>query len=149
MSALLAIPSRRLRLGLVVALAAIIGVTLVAGAVVELRSVEPFGGLDLRRLDDSDPNLATAGSTRLLSLSLNGRRDAWRVAWREGRQSPFLGGGQGTFTRAWTEHRRLTELNILQPHSIVLELFSELGIVGLALFVLGISSVAIAVAQRP
>ena len=148
-SALLAIPSRRLRLGLVVALAAIIGVTLVAGAVVELRSVEPFGGLDLRRLDDSDPNLATAGSTRLLSLSLNGRRDAWRVAWREGRQSPFLGGGQGTFTRAWTEHRRLTELNILQPHSIVLELFSELGIVGLALFVLGISSVAIAVARGP
>ena len=142
--ALLTIPSRRLRLQLVGGIAVIIVAATSIGLAVELRSPDPFGGR-LAALEDTDPNLAAAGSTRLLSLSLNGRRDAWRVAWHEGRQAPLVGQGQGTFTRAWTKERRLLELYVVQPHSVVLEVFSELGAIGLALFVLGIGAVVVGV----
>ena len=76
------------------------------GLAVELRSAEPFGGR-LAALEDTDPNLAAAGSTRLaepLSQRATGRM-ARRVA--RGRQDPLVGQGQGTFTRAWTKERRL------------------------------------------
>jgi len=82
---------------------------------------------------DVPPN-PPAGSTRLVSLSLNGRADAWRVAAAAFAEHPFGGGGAGTFSVRWTEERRLSGLYILQPHSIELELLSELGLVGLALF---------------
>ena len=141
--ALLVVSSRRIRLRIVVSIAVIGIIGLGVGSVVELRSAEPFGGR-LSRLDDSDPNRAAGGSTRLASLALNGRRDAWRVAWDEGISAPLVGQGQGTFTRAWVRDRRLEELYILQPHSIVLELFSELGLVGLALFLLAVAGAGVA-----
>ena len=140
---LLVVSSRRIRLRIVVSIAVIGIIGLGVGSVVELRSAEPFGGR-LSRLDDSDPNRAAGGSTRLASLALNGRRDAWRVAWDEGISAPLVGQGQGTFTRAWVRDRRLEELYILQPHSIVLELFSELGLVGLALFLLAVAGAGVA-----
>ena len=42
-------------------------------------------------------------------------------------EDPLHGVGQGTFPIAWTKDRQLTELYILQPHSLPLELFAELG----------------------
>jgi hypothetical protein len=78
---------------------------------------------------------------------LNGRRDAWRVAWSQGLENPVVGAGQGTFTRAWTEERRLAGLYILQPHSIALELFSELGVVGCALFAAAVGLVSVGAAR--
>lgn len=47
---------------------------------------------------------------------------------------PLLGEGPASFPLRWTENRRLGSLYIIQPHSIELELLSELGIVGLGLF---------------
>ncbi len=142
--ALLTIPSRRLRLQLVGGIAVIVVAVSAIGLAAELRSPDPFGGR-LAALEDTDPNLAAAGSTRLLSLSLNGRRDAWRVAWHEGRQAPLVGQGQGTFTRAWTKERRLLDLYIVQPHSVVFEVFSELGAIGLVLFALAVAAVVFGV----
>jgi hypothetical protein len=91
---------------------------------------------------DHDPNVAGAGETRLLSISPNGRDDAWRVAWALASDHPVVGAGQGTYTRAWIADRRLTDLFLLQPHSIELELLAELGLVGLCLFVLAIAATA-------
>jgi hypothetical protein len=103
-------------------------------AVAELRSSDVF----TEAFSDADPNLTDPGNTRLVSLSLNGRRDAWRVAAAAGRDSAITGAGQGTFPLAWTEDRRLEQLYLLQPHSVALELFAELGIVGVALFLVAV-----------
>jgi O-antigen ligase/polysaccharide polymerase Wzy-like membrane protein len=83
---------------------------------------------------DINPNDAPAGQTRIASLSSNGRHDAWRVAEDMFSEQPLLGAGQGQFARSWTRERHVQGLYILQPHSIELELGSELGIVGLGLF---------------
>jgi hypothetical protein len=97
---------------------------------------------------DTDPSLqAGPGSTRILSLSFNGRRDAWRVAWSMNRSDVVAGQGQGTFPVAWTRERRLLQLYILQPHSVLLELLGELGAVGLGLFVVALALIGVAVAR--
>lgn len=82
---------------------------------------------------DNAPN-SNAGETRFASLSLNGRRDAWRVAREVVAQHPVIGTGQGRFAAEWAARRHL-QLDILQPHSLELELLSELGVVGFACFV--------------
>lgn len=124
-----------------VLIVAIAGVA-VPVAVTKLQSSNVFSSA----FTDADPNRAEAGNTRLVSLSLNGRRDAWRVAVATGREAPIVGAGQGTFPIAWTENRRLDQLYLLQPHSIVLELFSELGVVGVVLFGVAALSIVIGIA---
>jgi hypothetical protein len=81
---------------------------------------------------DTAPQSA-AGTTRFASVTLNGRRDLWRVGLHMWAAHPVAGNGEGSFAREWTVSRR-TQLYVLQPHSIEIELGSELGAVGLALF---------------
>jgi hypothetical protein len=85
-------------------------------------------------LADTDPSLAAPGATRLVTLSLDGRRDAWRVAMAAAGSEPITGTGSGTFARHWTVERKLDRLYILQPHSLELELLAELGVVAVVLF---------------
>lgn len=77
------------------------------------------------------PAYLPAGNTRLTSLSFTGRRATWRVALRLYERHPVLGGGKGTFSRAWDRERPNHNLSVLQPHSLELEALSELGPVGL------------------
>jgi hypothetical protein len=134
--ALPALGSRRVRLSLLAATAVAALAGAVATTIVELRPGSAAHHLaDTLRHLDTDPSLeAGPGSTRILSLSLNGRRDAWRVAWSMVRSDPVAGKGQGTYAIEWTQKRHLDQLYILQPHSLELELLSELGAIGLALF---------------
>jgi hypothetical protein len=122
----------------------------VAGAAaVEHAKVAGFADrLGRTALTDADPD-APPGATRLVTLSLNGRRDAWRVALDGARGSPVVGNGAGTFARQWTADRHLDALYIVQPHSIELELLDELGAVGLGLFALFIGAVALALRRGP
>ena len=115
---------------------------LTAAGVVTICVLGVVGGLTLgprlgsawSQLASDAPPRAAPGSTRLVSLSFNGRRDAWRVALGMIEAQPLLGEGPASFPLRWTEHRRLGSLYIIQPHSLELELLSELGIVGLASF---------------
>ena len=115
---------------------------LTAAGVVTICLLGVVGGLTLgprlnsawSQLASDAPPQAAPGSTRLVSLSFNGRRDAWRVALGMIEAQPLLGEGPASFPLRWTEHRRLGSLYIIQPHSLELELLSELGIVGLASF---------------
>ena len=132
-TSLSAYSSQRLRRGLVLGIATIVLVGSTVAVVSELRESRPFGDA-LSSFDDSNPGWAPPGETRLASVSLNGRRDSWRVTLIMAADDPILGAGQGEFARAWTEERRLDELFLLQPHSLALELLSELGAVGLGLF---------------
>ncbi len=146
-----AIGSGRVRRSLLAGVAAAALVAVVAGGIVEARPgstvhhvISTLGNVD------ADPAVnAAPGETRLLSLSFNGRRDAWRVAWSMGRGDLAAGRGQGTFPIFWVRDRHLAQLYILQPHSIFLELLAELGAVGLGLFALAIGTVAVGIARRP
>ena len=71
---------------------------------------------------------------RLFSVSGNGRSEQLRVAWNAGRDRPLLGNGSGTFEYIWYENRP-DLLVVRDAHSLYIETFAELGIVGLALVV--------------
>ena len=68
------------------------------------------------------------------------RYDMWRVAWQEFADSPWRGGGAAAFEPAYYRKRaRLQEAR--QPHSLELQLLSELGLPGgvmFAAFVVGV-----------
>jgi O-antigen ligase len=84
-------------------------------------NAEPaVGGVDLNK--------------RLFSVSGNGRSEQLRVAWNAGRDRPVLGNGSGTFEYIWYENRP-DLLVVRDAHSLYMETFAELGIVGLALLV--------------
>ena len=79
-------------------------------------NAEPVGGVDLNE--------------RLFSVSGNGRSEQLRVAWDAGRERPFVGNGAGTFEYLWYE-RRPNLLVVRDAHSLYMETFAELGVVGL------------------
>lgn len=120
-------PSRRV-------LAAAGAATICVLGVVGGLTLGPRLGSAWSQLTSDAPPQSAPGSTRLVSLSLNGRRDAWRVAIGMIEAQPLLGEGPASFPLRWTENRRLGSLYIIQPHSLELELLSELGIIGLASF---------------
>jgi hypothetical protein len=72
----------------------------------------------------------------------NIRWSYWRVALSDeyGRH-PLLGSGAGTFGRYWAEHKT-TRLGALDAHSLYVESLAELGLVGLALVLVFVGSVA-------
>jgi hypothetical protein len=81
------------------------------------------------------PTAGARGRT-LLSASSAGRAEYWQVAWRDFRRHPILGSGAGTFTLAWDRDRH-TVYDVLDAHSLYIEVLGELGVIGL-LLVLGI-----------
>ena len=68
------------------------------------------------------------GQSRLLAGGGN-RYDYWRVAMEEFRSAPVLGLGAGNYTTDYFRLRRTSE-DIQQPHSLELQLLSELGVLG-------------------
>jgi hypothetical protein len=103
------------------------GVVLVLGAATQVgKAIEAF---------DSRP-AATGGdlNKRLLSVSSDWRSDYWRVAWREVRAEPLLGGGAGSWERWWLRERP-SDITVRNAHNLYLETLAELGPVGLVLLV--------------
>jgi tetratricopeptide (TPR) repeat protein len=135
--------------------AAGLGAAVLAAVVVGASRGEVLPGSELTisgLSSDAAPDVAPAGETRIVSLSRNGRAEAWRVARLMTSEHPLMGAGQGQFARRWTVERRLPRLYVLQPHSLELELSSELGLVGLGLFAVFAAAAAAALmrtSRRP
>jgi tetratricopeptide (TPR) repeat protein len=92
----------------------------------------------------SAATLSPASQSRLLSGAGN-RYDYWRIAWRLWEKHPLLGVGAGNYPRPYYELRATAE-DIEQPHSVELQAFSELGLVGallLACFITGVGGGAV------
>jgi hypothetical protein len=115
-----ALPPFRIRLARPAAVAAAV-VVAVAGAVL----AEPLAA----RFAAPAPD--TRNAHRLLDVSGHGRTKLWRIAWHEGAAHPLLGGGAGTWPREAS--RRMGLEAPANAHSLYLETFAELGVVGLAL----------------
>ncbi|HVM69562.1 MAG TPA: O-antigen ligase family protein, partial [Gaiellaceae bacterium] len=82
---------------------------------------------------------------RLLDVSGHGRADLWRVAWEEGLEHPLAGAGGGTWARAYVADTGSPSAPA-NAHSLPLETWAELGLVGVLL--LAAFAVAVAAAAR-
>jgi hypothetical protein len=71
-------------------------------------------------------------SASRLSSGAGNRYDYWRVAWEAFEERPLLGVGAGNYDRPYFQ-RRTTDEDITQPHSLPLQVLTELGLVGFAL----------------
>lgn len=74
--------------------------------------------------------------SHLLSASGNWRWQYWQASIDQFRDSPFTGGGAGTFEAWWAQHGT-TVAFIENPHSLYFQVLGELGLPGL-LLVLGV-----------
>jgi UDP-GlcNAc:undecaprenyl-phosphate/decaprenyl-phosphate GlcNAc-1-phosphate transferase len=128
-----------------------LGSWLLAGAVVIalllVGATQPLAH-DLRRQWHTFTHLAEPGEGRTPGSAVNNRLltgsgnryDYWRIAWAVWREHPALGVGAGNYARPYYE-RRATSEAVIQPHSVELQVLSELGILGallLACFIVGV-----------
>jgi hypothetical protein len=124
-----------------------LGVAVVLVVLAGIVAIHPIRQFDRFKTNDivaaSNPNYATK---HLLAASGNGRWKLWKVAYREGRSHLLAGGGAGSFQPTWMQQRPYA-LYVLNAHSLFMEIFAELGLVGLILF-LGFVAGAIAVGVR-
>ncbi len=77
---------------------------------------------------------------RLLNPGNNGRLFHWRVAYDRFKAEPLRGDGAGTYENAWDRYRP-TGFDVLDAHSLYLEVMGELGIVGLALLLVALLTI--------
>jgi len=87
------------------------------------------------------PPATGATNERFASLGSN-RYGYWRVAIDTGLDHPLEGIGASGFRVAWLQHRDVDE-NVRDAHSLELETFAELGLVGVALLAALLGGVAL------
>jgi O-Antigen ligase len=87
------------------------------------------------------PPATGATNERFASLGSN-RYGYWRVAIDAGVDHPLAGVGASGFRVAWLEHRDVDE-NVRDAHSLELETFAELGLVGVAILATLLGAVAL------
>ncbi len=129
-------------------------VVLVAGVSVgSWRYLEPRGGVSWLKdriaafSSDSDTTSSAEGTTRLISMN-TGRPALWREALQQSRSEGTLGTGAGTFVFT---HERFRDTGgvVKHAHSQWFNVLSELGVVGLGLFVAAIAFILAAAVRNP
>lgn len=98
-------------------------------AVIALAAVLAVGGRAWDQFSSSDIQFPDQPERHFSQLSGAGRHDFWRVALDTFGDKPVLGTGAGTYEFAW-EERRSIELPVHDAHSLYLEAFAELGVLG-------------------
>ena len=88
---------------------------------------------------------AGAGAGRLTTTSSN-RYEYWRVGLDAAEQHPLRGLGAGGFRVFWSRERSISE-PVRDAHSLEIEIIAELGLVGLAAFLLMVGGVVAASAR--
>jgi hypothetical protein len=92
------------------------------------------------------PKAAGSLNNRLFNLSGSGRLPQWRVAVRQFEQKPWMGSGAGTYELYWQRYRPVAG-QVRDTHNLYLETLAELGIIGLALLLLGLAPPVYAAAR--
>jgi O-Antigen ligase len=91
--------------------------------------VVAVGGRAWSQFSSSDIQFPTKPEQHFGQLSGAGRHDFWRVAIDAFEEKPALGYGAGTYEFSWEEHRSINA-PVHDAHSLYLEPFAEMGIVG-------------------
>jgi hypothetical protein len=105
-------------------------------AVLAIGGAIAVGGRAWDRFSSSDVQFPDRPEQHFSDFSGAGRHDFYRVAIDAFGEKPLLGTGAGTYQFSWEEHRSI-ELPLHNAHSLYLEAFAELGLVG-GLLVLGL-----------
>jgi O-antigen ligase/polysaccharide polymerase Wzy-like membrane protein len=134
---------RVVRGGGMVALAAS-ALAVIAGAFALVRAVpHPVGSLERGWTSFSQGTGYSNDRTSHLISSGTSRYDIWRVALDEIARAPLAGVGVDNFAADYLRHRRSSN-SPLYPHSLVLRVLSETGLVGAALFACFLGAIAVA-----
>jgi hypothetical protein len=106
------------------------------GALLAIGVAIAVGGRAWDQFSNSDVQFPNQPEQHFGQLSGAGRHDFWRVAVDAFEEKPVLGHGAGTYQFSWLALRSIP-MPVLDAHSLYLEAFSELGLVG-GLLVLGL-----------
>jgi len=104
------------------------GVAIAAGVVAVVAAIS-VGGRAWDRFSSPDIYFPEQPEQHFGQLSGAGRHDFWRVSVDTFADRPVLGTGAGAYEYAW-ESRRSIDMAIHDAHSIYLEAFAELGVLG-------------------
>ncbi len=134
--------------------AAVLVVVLVVAVGAPVRFVQARGGTPWvedrvhELLTDAGESSGTNQAARLVTLNTSGRISLWREAARQSRYVRTAGTGAGTFRFT---HYRFREIGgvVKHAHSQWYNVLSELGVVGLALFVAAIVLFLVAMVGNP
>jgi hypothetical protein len=106
-----------------------------------------FGGRAWDKFSSADLGVSAAGNAHLGEVTSGGRVQFWEVALEAFGEKPLLGHGAGTYQFSWNQDRPLAMV-VHNAHSLYLQAFAELGIVGgvltlgMVLFLLGVGLMA-------
>ena len=108
----------------------------VLAAVVVVAVATPLvSEIDDRRREFTERNFVTFtpdNRDRLTQASANGRIESWRVARHAFEREPVTGTGAGTYHLQW-QRERSGPFNLIDAHSLYLEMLAELGVPGMLL----------------
>jgi tetratricopeptide (TPR) repeat protein len=88
-----------------------------------------IGGRAWDRFSSSDVQFPNRPEAHITDFSGAGRHDFFRVALDAFGEEPIRGTGAGTYQFSWEQHRSIA-LPVHDAHSLYLEAFAELGLVG-------------------
>ena len=100
-----------------------------AAALIAIGAAVAVGGRAWRQFSSNDVRPPSSPQEHLTQLSGSGRSEFWRVAIDAFDEKPLLGHGAGTYRISWHLLRHDSVAN-LDAHSIYLQAFAELGVVG-------------------
>ncbi|HEU5252409.1 MAG TPA: O-antigen ligase family protein [Solirubrobacterales bacterium] len=100
-----------------------------AAALLALFAALAVGGRAWDQFTSSDVAPPNTSAGHFTQLSSSGRNEFWRVAVDGFEEEPVLGSGAGTFRFSWYQLRHNSEPNT-DAHSLYLQAFSELGLLG-------------------
>jgi hypothetical protein len=118
---------------------AVVSIGGVAGAAVVAVRHDVSGHLTRAWDQFKDDSGAAQGSSHLTAGFGSNRYDFWRVAWLVFRQHPIAGVGADNFATFYVKDRKSDE-EPRYPHSVELDVLSQTGAVGSALFVGGLGT---------
>ena len=101
----------------------------VAVAVIAIGVAIAIGGRAWEQFSSSDVQFPNQPEQHFSEFSSAGRHDFYRVAIDSFGEKPLLGSGAGTYEFSWERHRSIP-LPLHNAHSLYLEAFAELGILG-------------------
>lgn len=100
-----------------------------AAALLAIGAVAAVGGRASDQFSSPDLRLPSNPADQFTRLSGSGRDEFWRVAVDAFGEEPVLGHGAGTYRFSW--HRlRQNSVDNLDAHSLYLQAFTELGVLG-------------------
>jgi hypothetical protein len=98
-------------------------------AVIGIAAAIAVAGRAWGQFTSSDVQFPNRPESHFTQLSSAGRNEFWRVALDAFSEKPVLGHGAGTYVFSWDQLRHIA-MPVHDAHSLYLEAFAELGVVG-------------------